>query len=582
MIPIINLNSLTDIFPVKGWYLESVADKVPEGADYQEVVITLSHENNRDSRHDVRFYLPLQDINGIIKIGATSRIIIAKGLPGAEYCLHPNMLSNVWIASPIDQVRAAIRDALHMAIISGVPQNSDLNPINEELLQDKLARFFSTGDSIRYVDPGKPIDVEFNRSAILFDVASDKLDYQERRFTDWRGKIDIISTSQGKHAGLIYRGAKGASIESRRIKGSDNVFCRSMEKYLLFPENNRPDRLLMTRSVLAKHDPLVHSEDPLAAHISYDSKLKGRHFVTGVASHPLTFYDSIVVSESAAYKMACTKIVRQVFITNKKYKKVYTSGYVVPSTILLECDGEVVTPTKLKVASAELIDYSSEHTLVGRTIATRHTFTFRCLYPLRDGDKLSSRHSSKGVVTIIPDKEMKKYTIVTLDGTVVPEVLIHPRSLVGRRNLGVFREMMANKRCVHESTTLRTEHFSFRWSFNELVSLGYGNPYNISENYNVRGKMFVGPLYWLRPDKHAVEQLSVMGIDKPIDIHGMNPDSGRAGQRMGPDVAMVMKAKGMDWILKTLMRKSIEPGAIARAKQILGCLAHATNMEEER
>ncbi len=59
---------------------------------------------------------------------------------------------------------------------------------------------------------------------------------------------------------------------------------------------------------------------------------------------------------------------------------------------------------------------------------------------------------------------------------------------------------------------------------------------------------------------------------KPVGKDGLNPDYGTSGQRLGPDVAIVLKAKGLNKTLECLVRDSIEPGALRMTRRLLGCL----------
>lgn len=557
LIPALELHSL---FPMKGYSLTQVDSLLKEGEDVRWYSLWLM-KNDKLVLAD--FNLPEPNENGVIKVKETHKVIISVAKKGADYDLHPNSLNNVWVSSPKDVMKWAIRDALNTSLTE--------EGVNHELLQDRIDAFLAVNPAVRFVDPDKAIDLELAADTVLIDTITNSVDYQQRQYNDWIGRIDIITTSQGRYVGQVFRTVESLSYDHGRMKPGNALFCKTMKKYMLFPENNRPDRLQMARTVFARHEVLAESEDPMVAHESYDGKLFGKHLKTAIASHPLNYYDCIVVSESAAKKMTCLKTTRQTIIDTAPYRVLVQQGdQVTPGEVLLKSGDMVVKASKIKTA-ARLTKIIRTGTMVGRIPATRYVFHFSQFYPLSNGDKLSSRHSSKGVVRIVPDEDMP-YIIGRGQSREPLEVLIHPRSLVGRRNLGVLREMMANKRAVDVKERKLVRHFSDEWSMEELVRLGYGSVDQIARHGEQIGEVFQGPMYWLRTDKHAVDAMSAIGAVKPVDQHGMNPDTGRSGQRFGPDVAAVMIAKGLPHTLQAILREAIEPAAISKAKAMLECL----------
>lgn len=556
---LIRVEKLIDLFPLKGRRLLGYNSKHPEGTDYEIFVLRLS--SDEQEYVDIKFTLPMADDKGVIKVGQTYRTVIHTAKRGALYNLKKNSIAGTWVSTPEDNVKWMLRDALQLSITK---EDEDI-----ALLQDRIDSFFASGDCVRFVSPDKEVDIEQTVDTLHLDVVENSVDYKEREFDDWEGSIDIITTSQGRYAGLVYRMADGATVDKYRLKSSTNLFSRTMRKYLVFPENDRPDRLLMSRPVFAKHECLVDSEDPYVAHRDYDGALTGKHLMTAIMSHPLNYYDSITMIDKSAIKMDCTKITRQVFVTSKPYELVFEGTDLYKNDVLLRYKDDSVLADQMVYNRGRLLRYEREGTMVGQVPATRHTFVIEQFYPMTSGDKLSSRHSSKGVVSIARNISKEHLDQITTTAGIVPDVIIHPRSLVGRRNLGVLREMMANWKCIKEGTVFRTEHFSDKWSMQQLVDEGYGE-YSTTIG---GGHCFIGPLYWLRVDKHACDQYSVVGKHKPLSIHGTNPDSGIGGQRLGPDSLVVMKAKGMDHILNRMTSEEVEQGALDRAKSLFKALS---------
>lgn len=557
---LLNPQTVSQLFPLRSYSLIRASDTFEDGDDFRTYMLAL-----RKSEEDVVelvFTIPEPDKQGVMMVGQTHKVIIHHARRDANFELGRRSLKNVRVDTPADTVKWVVRDALLSALASTEP--------DQTVLQHHIDSFFATSPLLRVVYPEKPIDLEMSAATIMIDVAQNPVDYKERVYEDWQGAIDPTTTPTGRYVGQVFRAAKGASVYRGKLLPSKYLLNRSMEKYLVFPENDRPDRLLMTRSVLARHEELVEHEDPLVAHEEYDGRLKGTHLMTGIISHPLNYYDCIVISESAAEKLACRKVVRQTVIDTDVFEvRAYEGELINVGDPLLVSEDRTIYANKIKVPSV-VTKAQAIGTMVGGVLATKYIFEFLSEYDMIEGDKLSSRHGSKGCVRIVANCDMP---VAVCNGKEVAlDILAHPRSFVGRRNLGVMREMMANAKCVAESRTFRTGHFSKEWSMEQLVEEGYGEKYPAYLHGEETGDVFLGPLYWLRTDKHALDMCSAVGDKKPVDQHGLNPDSGRAGQRLGPDVLLVMEAKGLHLAMARMLANSVEPVALEMMEKYLHCI----------
>ena len=172
--------------------------------------------------------------------------------------------------------------------------------------------------------------------------------------------------------------------------------------------------------------------------------------VAFLAWHGLNYEDGIVISESFAERMSSTHTVRLTTAYDPTLGAVElldedgTENLVTAGTPLLKVRGEV----------DRVLSLPEDGYLVPPADATGYRYTvrsgptdyeqelrvaYRTTRPLLVGDKLTTRHGGKGVVTRIePDENMPRLP----DGRVV-DVLLNPLGVIRRLNMGTLMELSA-------------------------------------------------------------------------------------------------------------------------------------------
>lgn len=494
-------------------------------------------------------------------VGGVDKVIIMPGRRGINFGANPGSLAGISVKSVTDTLFTVLGQALDAALAGGIA---------EQLGQDTIDKFFAVSDLVRTVDRSKPLDLEMTRATVHIDISGDSLDVEDRKIKDWPGGLDVLTTPQGSKALQTFQLAKGAVVEGSRIKRGPNLLSEVMERCLLFPDSDKPSRLLITRSAIAGHERLLAAEDPRIRHISYKpGELRGIHLLTAIVATRVNYSDCIQISESAARKMACYRRLTQTVTDVKPItKKVKVGDTVEPGAVIAETMDRAVHTRRL-CSNAMVTDITETITHIAGEPATRVRFEFDCVYDLTDGDKATTRHGNKGCVRIIPDREMPQLKIG--EDWVPAEVCVNPFSFVSRRTYGAIREMMANKL----GRVVRVEHGSKELTMEELAAQGLGAKVQARIfGQELSYPVFCGPLYWLRTDHHAREALSACGSDKPINFMGLNPDMGKAGQRMNFDIATVMEAKGLKKTHRLLHGLNVERGAILAVEDLMSVLVY--------
>jgi DNA-directed RNA polymerase beta subunit len=234
------------------------------------------------------------------------------------------------------------------------------------------------------------------------------------------------------------------------------------------------------------------------------------------------------------------------------------------------------------VTKAKVVGIKRIQTHILGEPAERVRLKYECVYSLEDGDKVTTRHGHKGVVRILPDAEMPHVEMPNGEWRPL-EALIHPLSLPSRRPLGTHREMVVNKIAMNQGA-ITVNHFSSAYSSTELAT----SPLSEKQRARIRGidlqhPVFAGPLYWLRLDMHAREQLASCGMFKPLNFVGLNPDAGNvSGQRINLGVATVMHSKGLEETHHRLHRANVEKGAVRLIEDFMSVLAFKGHSSRRR
>jgi len=504
-----------------------------------------------------------------------------EGRRSVSYPRNPNRSEGIWVLDQHQIICNVIRQALNVALVSSVKGN----PPAEQAGQDVIDKFFATGPLCREVDPDKKLDLELTRSAIHIDVAGNSLDVEDRRIHDWPGIVDPLTIPQGSRAMQTFRLAQDARVISGRIVRGSKIMSETMDRNLVFPENDRPVRLLLTRSALGGHEEVVDCEDPWVRSVDYrEGDLRGKHMLTAIVADKTNYSDCISVSLSGAQKLACYRRKSQTIVdTHPVELKVRVGSVVQPGDVVAEIDeGLKDGKTRIRkirthklVTKAEVVEVSRTETHVLGEPAERIRIRYECVYTLTDGDKLTTRHGNKGVVRVVPDKNMPELEVRPGEW-VKAEVLVNPFSFVSRRPHGAIREMVVNEIATREGEPVEVEHFGDEYTNLELYERGLDRKFSARVNgIPLKFPVFMGWLYWLRLEHHAREKLSATGSTKPLNFHGLNPDAGKvSGQRINLTTATVMHAKGLAATHEVLHKANVERGAVRMIEDLMSVLAY--------
>lgn len=536
----------------------------------EQRIILRMRGNGRTIDLDLVFPRPIQYVNGhpLFQFRGSTKAVAYQAVPEPEF-QDTRSLLDVIVRKPEDVLLDVIRRAIAKSVDAEDPQST---------AQKTIDSFFGTDDLIRNVDPHKPLDIEGGVSTIVIQTTrSTKIEHY--RYKDWIGIIDYTTTPQGDKIGHSFKLAEGARVEDGRLWPGKLLFSGLMKRCIIFPENTRPNRLLITRPTFSSHEQLIAPEDPLVVHKSYQGELKGVHLTTAIMTHPNNYQDSLVVSESCARKLACKvhKIISHADTGN-------IEPMVQPGQVVRNNEGVIsVTPEDdpdsrfeisnryARCAAEWAVESVEMHkTVIGGEEAHRCRVDLSTIYMCRTGDKLTTRHGGKGVITIIPDQEMPSINGVPVD------ILVHPMSFNSRRNLGTFREMMVNRKFWQEyqdsdnETVVKVSHFGDQLTMEELIKEGWGKKTKLDDGFMA----FVAPLYWLRTDKHAIEQMScVTGTEIRVDKDGFRPNSGRlSGKRLSMNYSTILAAQNMDETHKALIQANMSANTLKKVGMVLKAL----------
>lgn len=542
--------------------------------DHYEITFRMSDKLGPLS---VALRLPKPDDRDVYEIEGVSKVIIYEGRKGTNFAKEPNKASSIWVRTKKEIIEDLIKRALSTALVSSTKGK----PPAEQAGQDVIDKFFATSPLLRQVDPDKPLDLELARDCIHIDVAGNSLDVEDRRIHDWPGIVDPLTIPQGDRALQTFRLAEGAKVKDGRIQRGGSIMCGTMLRNLVFPENDRPVRLLLTRSAIGTHEEVVDCEDPIVRHVEYrEGDLKGKHLLTAIMADRYNYSDCITISQSAAQKLACYRRKAQTIVDVHDVELLVGTGSIVqPDHVVALIDEGLDHKGKPKVrevrahnlkSKAQVVSISRTPTHMLGEPAQRIRIRYESVYMLENGDKLTTRHGNKGVVRILPDSKMPELEIRPGHWERA-EVLVNPFSLISRRPHGMLREMAVNKMGM----PVRVAHFDNKYSIKELSKLKTSKKVPVRMGgRTLMFETFAGPLYWLRLAHHAREKLSAVGSTKPLNYHGLNPDSGKAsGQRVNLGMATIMHAKGLEQTHKVLHENNIEKGAITMAEDLMSVLA---------
>ena len=381
--------------------------------------------------------------------------------------------------------------------------------------------------------------------------------------------IDMNSTSFGDNPNGSFRLVDGTSIQNSKLIPSktNSPFCGVLSKHAIGLGMN-PRRAYLLRNTFEQVVDIIIPEDPIVSPYKDDEKVKlqGVNLLTALMhlKHH-THEDGIVISESAAKKMVSSRIITQLVESDLPVVPCVTPGDMVNPASIVALDGDrQVTATKLLVFSQVEVVSMSKGRRFGKD-TNRCWIKYRSFYSLENGDKLSNRHGGKGVVTVIPDEEMPHDD----QGNRI-EVCIGPESVINRRSMSVFWEIMLCRKAQKEGLTkikvslLEQKDGSCDWPKDELHNFD-----KLAEEFGENTQLFikekplphttfVGPMFWMRIDKIAMEIVSCVAKKRKKSAFGAVVDSANvSGQRCNVAKILALDARGVSQITEHIIAENI-------------------------
>lgn len=547
---ILTEKTISHIFPIKGFDCKSVV--VGTQADCISIDVTIS---NGIEDKEFALYVPAPIMwvheRPIFDVQGTYKAIAISAVPKPEFAETKSFL-DMTAFEPLDTIAELMRRAITRGVVDGDVQT---------VAQRSIDTFFSSSDLMRAVDPHKPLDIEAGVLTVVIQ-RSVSTDWTSYKYKDWVGIVDMISGTQGDKIGHTFKLAEGCKIVRGRFKRSNKLFSGMMRRCIVLPDNDRPNRLMISRPAFASHEELLHSEQPLVVHKSYAGEFKGRHLLTGIMTHPDNYQDCIVISQDAAEKLMC--IVRKrvtlqdtspIHPQVKEGDTIYGDGAILALIMQKGFDFDMVFNPYTQAYQWDVTKVEHRNVMIASEEGVRYRFHLQSHYPCSTGDKLTTRHGGKGIVKIIPTHKMP----MLKDGRRL-EVLVHPMSFNSRRHLGTFREMMINLKYWDKyqgsSPVLLVDHFSSAESMEQLVSEGWGETQALKNGEQV----FAAPLYWLRTDKHACEMTSCVSDEIHVNKDGLKIDKGSMnGKRGSMNYFTILQSRQMPSVIKALVEKNMLP-----------------------
>lgn len=426
----------------------------------------------------------------------------------------------------------ALSRALGPFHITGEP------PTDQQVQISIEAAFKPSGRSPVRLVPDNPIGQEDLKSVVYVWPPDHGLDTTQRLYQEaWWNALDPASTPGSEKANVAFRLAHGARVESGQVHRGSSPFCTTIQHYHL-PVCYTPRRTHIARSAYCGTLPLVDPETPLVG----NPGLPGKHLFTAIMNLPsYTGDDAIVVSQSAARKMTAIRTLRErVFLSGEFHVKIKVGDVIGPGDPLVEAEEGTRYPRRIQ-RSATVTSVSLCPSSYMGTRCLRLTATLSYEASLADGDKVITRNAVKGVVRVLPDDRMPHLQ----DGTPL-EMVLSPESVVNRRAMGVFWEMMATEHRLNGGEVL-VDHFDPRPTFPQLVAEGYGAKQQLFLDHEKLPYMtYCGHLFLLRLDKIAAELVSVCrGEDCFTGMRTRINNARMSGQKRDLAKAQAMFGRGL-------------------------------------
>lgn len=530
----------------------------------------------------VTFSLPKMDEDGLYEIDGFTCAIVREGLIDLASS-NPGGRVKHWYLDRKRVVSRILSEAFQRAFADFYSHGHAPTDIQ---LQTVIDAQFKPGNPLVQPVPRSEIARNDLKSLVYVRTPDSGMDLTHRRYNDemW-GRLDPASTPGGTKVNIAYRLAHGSAISNGALIPSQSMFCPTLEQFAL-PAAYVPRRMHIIRSALCATLPVVDYEYPVIKR----AKIKGKHLVTAIMNHPsYTGEDAIVVSQSAAIKMTATRHVQEkVFVDGDWHLQVEVGDAVDSHTPLIEVisansfnawkdkiqglqaeerptdkleekgpDRDIVYSRKLPY-SAFVDSISVRETTHMGVRMKRVTISMTADLPLKTGDKVITRHGVKGIVRVLPDDQMP----VLEDGTTRVELMISPESVINRRAMAVYWEMMATAYTMKTGQPVEADHASPRPTFKQLVDAGYGKSRQLYvDGEALPHKTYVGHLFLVRLDKLASEVISVPSKTEALTGMGTALNSARInGQKKDPAKNFCLVARGLSNTFTEITRQNMTGG----------------------
>lgn len=457
-------------------------------------------------------------------------------------------IMNLIISNPKDIFIRSIEGALSEALTPWFKGYDKV--INETNVQTCIDSWFSTGIQWRMLKDSNIAENDQNNGLIILTDEADP-DHATRMLNklfnkDLRKKIDLCSTSIGDTINETFRLCIGANIKNNSILEGTSIFSKNVHNHGI-GINFNPRRTHLIKNTFEQSLELVNPEEPIVTPYDKDykeSKLQGINFNTAIMN--LGYYtheDSIVISTSAAKKFDAFRYVIQLIESAYPINLFVKIGDIVDPNMIIGESDENIYAHKLyssgiieEIKISKGIKFSKQINIIW--------IKYKCVYSLENGDKISNRHGSKGVITILDDNKMPH----DIDNNVI-DLCISPESIISRKSLSILYEMALTKKAEkeHLSNILVKSAWDEQFTYNDLANQFSINTQLYINNIKLPYTTFVSKLFWLRLDKLAKEIISSVSNKKVnTNIYNMALDNAKiSGQRC--NIAKLLAMISRNW-----------------------------------
>jgi len=525
--------------------------------DAYSVVFTGINQNKNQVSIETAFSIPKVD-------DKYERIMQVEGSSGTRHriCGHTAHYSLIQENElHVVHWKLCIMNALNTVISSSLMETHfDGSVPFDDNVEQKIQNWFNTCPNIFDVDIRKKNKILSYMQSVTLDIKDEIMSHNARIFNpNWIGKLDPTSTPTSEKVNLVYRLVQGAYIKNGTIMGTNNRFCDLTAKSAIALKYN-PRRAYLIRTTIENSEELYSPEVPVINPESSEL-ISGVHLKTAIMHLGLyTHQDAIAISKSAATKLASNNYKSITFKSRNEITMKVKEGDVVEPKQLLATTPEAINCIATKIVQTSVIAKIDQYKVMyNGYLHNAVRFTLVSIYSLNNGDKISNRGATKGIVNIVDDELMPK----TDDGQTI-EVCIAPESVIGRRVLAIYWEMMAHK-YLKQNPNAKITNVSYDpdVSFNDLVNMGYGKKEHLYLTQKLGSceklpdSTFVGDIYWLRLNKHANEMISVTGSKRLVSKLGTLIDDPRiSGQRIDVSKMMALNDRNLGDVIDHVIQEN--------------------------